>query len=317
MKIYRSIGSVKRIPQGSVVTLGIFDGVHTGHAKIVGSLVKRAKKLGKKSVILTFHPHPSAILHPKRAVLLLTSLDHRLRLLEKQGVDVAVLLKFSERFSKTEPETFVKDFLLKRLGMVEIFAGRNFVFGRDRKGGMKLLNGLSVKYGFKVRRKRLLRKRERAISSTHIRSLIIRGKLHEAARLLGRPVSILGTVREGSKRGRILGYPTANIDPHHEAVPPSGVYVIRAKLVRAYRCYNGILNIGVRPTFGPADSPLYPPEPTIEAHLFNFNRDIYGKDIEIIFVKRLRPEKRFADKEGLKRRIYLDEKQARRILGCS
>ncbi|MEE8359718.1 MAG: riboflavin biosynthesis protein RibF, partial [Candidatus Omnitrophota bacterium] len=292
MKVYRSIKNVEKVSSGSVVTLGIFDGVHKGHAHIIRSLVKRAKKLGKKSIILTFHPHPSAILHPKTAVPLLTSLDHRLKLLEKHGVDIVVLLRFNERFSKTAPEAFIKNFLLDRLRMAEIFVGRNFVFGRNRKGGTKLLNTLSTKYGFRVRRKRLLRKRDRAISSTHVRNLILKGKLHEAARLLGRPVSILGTVKEGTKRGRILGYPTANIDPHHEAVPSSGVYVIRAKLARSNRWYGGILNIGVRPTFNPIRYTLYairyPPEPTIEAHLFKFNCNIYGKDIEIIFIKRLR-----------------------------
>lgn len=309
MKIYHSLKEIKKAPSRSVVTIGIFDGLHRGHIRIVKSLVKRAKELDAKSLVLTFYPHPSSVLHPKNLAPLLISLKHRISLLKDIGIDILVLLRFNKSFSKMKPETFITGVLQKRFGMKEILVGDNFNFGWRRSGDIGLLRKFSKKYGFRVKRIRLLKLRKRIISSSYIRSLILNGRLNEASRLLARPVSILGTVKKGTKRGRILGYPTANVDPHHEAIPPSSVYAVYIKLNN--KKYKGVLNIGLRPTFYIEG---YPPEPTIEVHIFNFNKDIYGKDLEIIFVKRLRPEIRFKDKDSLIKRIRLDEKAARRAL---
>lgn len=308
MKVYYSVERIKRISSGSVVTIGIFDGIHRGHIYIIKSLIKRAKRLHRKSLILTFYPHPSSILHPRKPCPLLISLKHRIRLLKDLRVDVVVLVEFTKYFAKMRPEVFIRDILQKRLNMKEMLVGDNFTFGYRGKGDIKLLKDLSKKYDFRLKRVNLLKIDKRIISSTYIRSLIIKGRLKRASRLLARPVSILGTVKKGIKRGRILGFPTANIDPHHEAIPPSGVYAVYVLLDN--KEYKGILNIGFRPTFHPKG---YPPEPTIEVHIFNFNKNIYGRDLEIIFVKRLRPEKRFEDRESLRRRISLDEKAAIKI----
>lgn len=308
MKIYRSIKKMKKPRPGSVVAIGVFDGIHRGHAHIIKNLVKRARRIGAKSMVLTFYPHPYSVLHPKGIVPLLVSVKHRLRLLADLGVDILVLTKFSLRFSYTKAEEFVSRILLKRLGMKEMLVGENFSFGKAGSGDIALLKNLSRKYGFKVKSIALLKEGKRAISSTYVRSLILNGRLKEASRLLGRPVSILGTVIEGAKRGRILGYPTANVNPHHEAIPPSGVYAVYVKL--GDKRYRGVLNIGFRPTFHPLH---YAPEPTIEVHIFNFRKNIYGKDIEIIFIKRMRPERRFKTKAALIRKIMLDEGTATRI----
>lgn len=308
MKVYHSIRDIKRVPSGSVVAVGIFDGIHRGHVHIIKALIKRARRLGKKSVVLTFYPHPFLMLHPKRLVPLLISLKHRIRLLRDLGVDIVVLVKFTKAFSRVSPEAFVKRILLKKLGMKEMLVADNFTFGRQGSGDIRLLERLSKDRGFALMKIDLLRAKGKIVSSTYIRSLIMGGRLNEASRLLGRPVSILGTVKKGTKRGRILGFRTANIDPHHEAIPPSGVYAVYVRLKD--RRYRGILNIGFRPTFHPLH---YSPEPTIEVHIFNFNRDIYKRDLEIIFVKRLRPEKRFSDKEALIRRIRSDKRATAKI----
>jgi len=316
MKRYRSLKSVKIPSSGTVVAIGIFDGIHKGHRRIIDRLVGRAKATKRKSLILTFYPHPASVLISRKPAPLLVSLKHRLRLFEDLGIDIAVVVKFTENFSGTGAERFVRDILQKRLGMKEMVVGDNFVLGSKRAGNVKLLKRLSEEYGFTLTRVKLLKSNRRVISSTYIRALIIRGRLAKASGLLGRPVSILGSVKRGTKRGRLLGYPTANIDPHHEAIPPSGVYAVYINY-RGKR-YKGILNIGIRPTFQSIESALYakhyPPEPTIEVHILNFNKDIYSKDIEIMFVKRLRSEKRFEDKQALIKKIKLDEKRARSAL---
>ncbi len=310
MKIYYSIKEIKIPARESILAIGIFDGIHKGHKRIIKKLVARSHRAKKKSLILTFYPHPASVLSYASSTPLLISLEHRLRLFERMGIDIAVVVKFTSGFSRMKPERFVKDFLLKKLRMSEMVVGDDFVFGHRSSGTLGLLEKLSRRYGFKLTRVSLLKRRRKIVSSTYIRSLITHGKLREASQLLGRPVSILGTVKRGTRRGRLLGYPTANIDPHHEAIPPSGVYAVYIYF-RGKR-YKGLLNIGFRPTFHDEG---YPPEPTIEAHMFNFHNMIYGKELEIFFVKKLRKEKRFASKEALKKRIGLDERAARRILG--
>lgn len=304
MKAYY-LNDIKKILRRSVVAVGVFDGVHIGHRHILKALVKRAKVLKAESVVLTFFPHPSSILHAKRPSPLLMSLDHRIRILEEAGIDITVIVKFTKGFSRINPETFVLKMLLGKLGMKELLVGDKFTLGSMRRGNIKFLEGMAKAHGFKLIKVGLLKAKTRRVSSTYIRSLIARGKIKTASRLLARPVSILGTVKRGARRGRILGFPTANIDPHHEAIPPSGVYAVY--VIYNNRRHKGLLNIGFRPTFYHGD---LPPEPTIEVHLFDFDKDIYREDIEILFVKKLRPEKRFKKRLGLIRRIILDKRLA-------
>jgi riboflavin kinase/FMN adenylyltransferase len=293
----------------TVLTIGVFDGVHIGHADIIRRTIRRAKALGLKNTVVTFDPHPLKILRARSKIPSLISLRHRLRLISSLGVDSIAVIKFTKELSKVTPEGFVKDILIDGLGMKEIFVSDNFYFGRGAKAGTARLKELAREFGFKANIIKPVRSGGKAISSSRIRSLITGGRLERAADLLGRPVSVLGTVVHGVKRGRKLGFPTANIDPHHEVIPPSGVYAVR--VILNGKAFKGILNIGSRPTFPKS---LDSSEFTIEAHIFGFDTKIYGREIEIIFVKRLRDERRFWDEAHLARQIARDMARARRAL---
>jgi len=293
-----------------VVTIGIFDGVHIGHRRIIRKVVEEAKRINGTSVVVTFDPHPARLLDIIGAPPLLVSVRHRLSLIEAEGVDLAVVVNFSKAFASHTAEGFIKKILVSKIDAHSVIIGTGFRFGKKQRGSIKLLRSFGKKYGFFANEVRLFKHRAKAVSSTRIRSLITKGKLVESSRLLGRPVSVLGTVMRGSRRGRLLGYPTANINPHHEAIPPSGVYAVYA--MHKGKRYKGILNIGVRPTFhGRHEVDC---EPTIEVHLINFNNKIYGQDIEVIFVRKIRDEKRFKTKEGLIKQIKIDEHRANMVL---
>lgn len=300
MKIIYGIKDL-RIKEPIVASIGIFDGVHRGHRKILKLLKRRARKIQAKSCVLTFDPHPSRILHPAKRPPMLISTRHKLNLLAEAGVDIAALINFKKSFAAIRPGLFVKKVLVKRMNAKELLVGENFLFGKKRRGTIKNLKSLGKKFGFRVHAVRPLKSGGKVISSTMIRKLIMSGRLKEAGRMMGRSISILGTVTEGTKRGRILGFPTANLDLHHEAIPPSGVYIVKVKL--AGREYCGILNIGFRPTFEKVKRGI---EPTAEVHIFNFNRPTYGKDIEVVFLKRIRSERRFKDHKRLLLRIEKD-----------
>ena len=294
----------------SVISIGVFDGVHRGHQKIIKAVVSKAKSRGLSSVLITFYPHPATVLNPSKRVPSLISLPHRLRLLEEMGLDHAIVLRFDRRLSRMSAGRFIGK-ILGKISVGEIVVGSNFLFGRGRSGSLTAPGISSRIHGCKVSHIDTLMSFGKDISSTRIRSLILAGRLRDASSLLSRPVTVLGTVMEGERRGRIIGYPTANINPHHEAIPPSGVYAVKIKL--SGKIYHGILNIGIRPTFDPGS--LNDREPTIEAHIFNFRKMIYGRDIEVIFVKKLRKEKKFKDMNALRAQIKKDESRARRVLG--
>lgn len=283
----------------TVVLIGVFDGLHRGHRYLIQKAVSLSCALNKKSVCVTFHPHPK-----KQPCLI--SLNHRLRLIEALGVDYCLVIKFSRRFSLVTAEDFVKDILVKFFHPEFIFIGENFRFGYQARGTVEVLKALSGTFGFKVRAIKELSARDKKISSRSIRHLIKAGELKEAQRLLGRRVSVLGTVISGAKRGRGLGYPTANINPHHEVLPASGVYAV--KIFYREKEYRGICNIGTRPTFSPEDNQ------TIEAHLFNFKKNIYGQDLEIQFIRKIRDEKKFPGHSSLVEQIKKDHQKALRIL---
>lgn len=311
MKVFRGLKDIKDNIRGSIATIGVFDGVHIGHGRIIKEAVRRSKALGLESVVVTFDPHPAKVLNPKAKVPSLASLDHRRTLIEELGIDYLVILKFTRALSRLSPERFIKNILIDKLSSKEIYVGENFYFGKGGKAGIVTLKKLGVKFGFKVRIFRPIRTHGRIISSTLIRQLVVNGDIRKASRFLGRPVSVLGTVVRGSSRARSMGYPTANVDPHHEAIPPSGVYAVRVKYENKF--LKGILNIGVRPTFSRAKG-LEDREPTIEVHIFDFDKLIYGEDIEVIFIKKLRDEKRFKDRQALIRQIKRDEAIARSTL---
>lgn len=300
MRIIRGTEALK-INSPTAVTIGIFDGVHRGHKKILGELKRQVRIIKGKSCIITFEPHPLKVLMPKQAPPMVISTAHKMRLFEEDGADIAVIIRFTKRFASMAPLRFAEEVLKKRLNTKVLLAGENFVLGKGRSGDIAHLKSIGKKLGFKVRSVRPLLSGGDIISSTLIRRLIISGELLRAKRLLGREVSVLGTVVKGEARGRAIGFPTANIDPHHEAIPPSGVYIVRVKLKS--KQYRGILNIGFRPTFKKARRAE---EPTVEVHIFGLNRPIYRKDIEVVFLKRIRDERKFRSRGLLRLRIKKD-----------
>lgn len=293
-----------------MATIGIFDGVHIGHQKLLKQLAEKAHRRKKKAIVITFIPHPYRVLHPEKTPPMLLSLSHRLKILEERGIDIALILNFNKHLSCFSTEDFVKEILVKGLNIEGLFIGDNFALGHNRKGGLSLLEKLSLKYGFKLTIIKCRKVNRQPISSTLIRKLLLDGNLKKASSGLGRKVSILGTVTRGDRRGRVLGFPTSNLDLHHEAVPPAGVYAVFVRLNK--KLYKGILNIGFRPTFKKTQR-----EKTVEAHIFDFKKNIYGKDMEVVFVKKIREERHFKHKGHLREQINKDASQARKILEAS
>jgi riboflavin kinase/FMN adenylyltransferase len=289
----------------TVAAIGIFDGVHLGHRKIIRAAVRAAKRNRGRSVVITFDPHPLKVLRPHKPIPSIMSTAHRVRLICGLGAGACSVIRFTRKFSHLKPRDFVRKILVGKFRVSQLFVGADFVFGKDNAGDTALLKRLGREYGFKVTVVPMVKAGGRIVSSTAIRNLIVTGKLKEASRMLGRPVTVFGTVVSGSRRGRLLGYPTANIDPHHEAIPPSGVYAVRVRF--GSKRFAGALFIGPRSTFGEK-------EPVIEAHIFDFRSMIYGEDIEVTFVKRLRGVKKFASRERLVEEIRKDDAKARRIL---
>ncbi len=308
MKVVRGLKGIEKAAKGSVVTIGVFDGLHIGHREIIEMVVRRAKKLNLKSVALTFDPHPLKVLHLSSWIPSLLSLNHRIKLIDQLGIDLLVVVNFTKTISNLSPEEFVKEILISKIGAKEIYVGENFYFGKGAKAGVKTLGSLARRFGFRMKIVKPITIGKDIVSSSLIRKLITNGDIAKASKFLDRPVSILGTVISGSRLARVLGYPTANINPHHEAIPPSGVYAVLVRLKN--RLFKGVLNIGRRPTFyGPRDK-----EPTIEVHIFDFDERIYDKEIEILFIKKLRDEAKFKDRDALVNQIRKDEALARAIL---
>lgn len=308
MKVLHGLHNIRIPASGSCVTIGVFDGVHAGHKKIISKAVETARATGAQSVVMTFDPHPAKILSPKNDTPSLISLDHRIRLIEALGADILIIVRFTKAFSDIPAEVFVKNILIEKLRAKHIFVGENFYFGKNAAAGKAILEKLSRRFKFKVTTIRPIKIAGHVVSSSLIRRMIALGDLRTAAKLLAGPVTVLGTVVKGYGLATKLGFPTANINPHHEVVPPCGVYAVRALL--GGRRYRAVLNIGLRPTFySPRDE-----EPTIEVHLFGFNGNLYGKDIEVEFVKKIRDERKFRSEAALIRQIRSDARLAQKIL---
>lgn len=301
MKTISGLANLKDDSRNAVLIIGVFDGLHRGHRYLIKSAVSYAKLNDKKTLCITFYPHPQ-----RRPCLI--SLKHRIKLIEELKVDYSLVINFNRRFSSLSPLSFVRDILVGLFHPWAIFVGEDFRFGHMAKGNVKLLKALSREFGYELKAVKKVKINSRIISSNRIRRLIRDGNLRAAKIFLGRNVSVLGTVKPGSKRGRILGYPTANIDPHHEVLPKEGVYAV--KIIYAGKEYAGVCNIGIRPTFhNGSDS-----NKTIEAHIFNFKRNIYGQDMEIQFIRRIREERKFSGSPRLIKQIKEDSRRASRIL---
>ncbi|MEJ2684692.1 MAG: bifunctional riboflavin kinase/FAD synthetase [Candidatus Sulfobium sp.] len=289
----------------TVLTLGNFDGLHLGHQELIKMVMKRARKTGAVSMVVTFRPHPLKILAPEKCPPLISIYEEKIALFEKLGLDVLVKIPFTLDFASMSPEDFTKKILCDLLGAKEIFVGYNYRFGKGRTGNVRTLKRLGKQCGFVVREVEQVSFDGEVISSTKIRKLLAEGSVEHAARLLGRDYAVTGIVVKGDGRGKGLGFPTANIAPKHSIIPANGVYAVRFFVREKF--YDGIANIGLRPTFD--ENRL-----TIEVHVLDFNEDIYGEEISLYFVGRIREERKFKGPDDLVRQIASDIRTAREML---
>lgn len=305
MILITDLSKINKKFDGSIITLGNFDGLHLGHQELIRKIILRAEETGGLSMVVTFRPHPLKILAPEKCPPLISIYEEKIELLEKLGIDVLVKIPFTLDFSAMGPRDFVKDILVDLLGAKEIFVGYNYRFGKGRKGNIQMLRDLGSELGFIVREVEQVSLNGEVISSTRIRQLLINGEVEHAARLLGRPYALCGIVVKGDGRGRGLGFPTANIVSRHSIIPSNGVYAVRLFVRDKY--YNGIVNIGLRPTFDAKSM-------AIEVHIFDFDEDIYGEELTVYFANKIREEKKFQNAEALIRQINADITNAKEIL---
>ncbi len=305
MKIIYNLNKIKKYNK-PVVALGVFDGLHYAHRRILKETVRQARAIKGTSIVVTFWPHP-------QKENSLYSLEHRLKLIAELSINVCIVMKFNKAFAGIPAEDFIKKVLVHKIRARYIYVGRNFRFGRNATGDFRTLGHLSSAYNFKVKVFDVMRLRQRVISSTYIRRLITKGDLRGAEMLLCRPVSVLGTVIKGSALAKRLGFPTANIDPHHEVVPPPGIYAVKAVLNN--EAWPAVCYIGSKPTFEASrmrSQKLRNPG-NIEVHIFDFNKNIYGKNLEIQFIRKIRNERRFACVEELAKQVKKDILHARHV----
>jgi riboflavin kinase/FMN adenylyltransferase len=306
MKILRSIEELSTIPGPSHVAIGVFDGIHLGHQAVIKCALENARQQNGRTIVVTFHPHPVRILRPEKAPRLLTSTPHKIDLIQKLGVDAVLVLDFSPEFAKTPPALFIERLASFANQLKTICVGEEWTFGANRAGSVDLLKELAVRFDFKLGSIAPVVQNDQIVSSTWIRAAVESGDLNTAARLLGRPFTILGTVTQGKRLGRKLGFPTANLRAHNEQFPPNGVYAAQAWIEGVQ--FGGVVNIGVRPTIENDAG-----ERILELHLFGFNKDIYGQDVEVEFLQYLRPERKFSGIDELRAQIERDASEAKRI----
>jgi riboflavin kinase/FMN adenylyltransferase len=288
-----------------VLALGNFDGLHRGHVKIIERIRRGATERGGTALVLTFDPHPPRVLRPDKAPALLMTKGQKLAALEKAGVHGVAVVRFSLDLSQWEPETFVRRVLVEWLRVAEVWVGADFLFGRERSGNFSLLRTLGQQSNFRVEKIDPIRYKDFVVSSTRIRRLVAEGRVEEAGALLGRHYAISGEVVAGARRGRELGFPTANLATANELLPPHGVYATFVTLDGVI--WRGVTNIGVRPTYGET------PQVTVETHVLGFSGDLYGRQAEVVFVQRLRDERRFPDVDALREQIAADVRRAERL----
>jgi riboflavin kinase/FMN adenylyltransferase len=289
------------------LTIGSFDGVHRGHQKVVRELTAGARAAGAPAVVLTFFPHPAAILKGRDYPFYLTTPEERASLLGNLGVDYVITHPFNEEVANTTAHDFIAR-LHKHLGMSHLRVGHDFALGKDRQGDAETLSKLGQKFGYTLNRTKAITDHGDVISSSRIRFLLGAGQVDKAAELLGRNFSVEGKVVLGDQRGHGLGFPTANLELWPElAIPAAGVYVCRARV--GGQSWGAVTNVGVRPTFE-----VNPVPPRVEAHLLDFEADIYGQTLKIAFLARIRGERRFASVDALVAQIQKDVRQARQML---
>lgn len=302
MRILREADD-RGIETPTIVTFGVFDGLHLGHQLIMGQVVERARRTGLAATAVTFDPHPRSVVHPQGSPLLLQTLEQRLEGLERLGIEQTVILNFTEDLARVAAEDFLLEIIFGMLDAREVYLGHGFAFGHDRKGRFDLLERVARRLNRKAVEVPEVLIRGRRISSTGIRHLLAAGRVNLARRMLGRPYGLAGRVIEGRKLGESqLGYATANLRPEGCVVPANGVYVTLTLVEDHWR--RSVTNVGHRPTFGPE------PDVTVETHIMAFNRDVYGKEMRLRFMRRLRGEMRFESAGALRDQIDRDYRRA-------
>lgn len=295
------------IQRPTVLTLGVFDGLHLGHQLIMRTVAERAQATGAVPTVITFDPHPRAVLHPASAPPLLQTLDQKVEGFGVLGITQTIVIRFDEAFSQIRAEEFLRSVVRDRLHAKEVYLGRGFAFGHNREGDIHLLKRVSQDLGFHADEVPEVRLRGQRVSSSRIRELLAAGKVNLARRLLGRPYGLEGLVEEGAKRGHQLGFPTANLHPHNRVIPRSGVYVTGALIEGKWR--RSVTNVGVRPTFETAG------EPSVETFVINWAGDLYGDVVRVRFLHRLRDERKFSSLDELKDQIEKDVRRAESYFG--
>jgi len=304
------IGRLPPLPRGSTVTVGSFDGVHLGHEAVLREIARRAEAAGRASVLVTFEPHPLEVVNPQAAPPLLTTDVERREILAQLPLDYVLFLRFDRRLASLTPEEFVEQVLIERCQVRELVIGHDHGFGRGRSGDVETLRRLGAERGFDVDVVEVVDVGEQHVSSSRIRRAVAGGDLTTAARMLGRPYQVSGRVGQGERRGHLLGVPTINLTdvPPQKLLPPDGVYAVRVEWRGGHA--GGMMNQGPRPTFGDRRRAL-------EAHLFDFDGDLYGEWVRIEWVERLRDVERFASVEALQQQLERDRTRALAVLAAS
>lgn len=286
------------------VTIGNFDGVHLGHQALIAQLTREARAAGASSTLLTFEPHTASVLQDHR-VPVLTNLPHRLMLFERMGLDQVVVIPFSMETARLTPEEFLETYLFEPFRVEKLLIGYDFALGRNRSGTAEVLERFSKTHDFGFEVFGVISQDDITVSSSNIRQALLDGDFARAESLLGRPYSVLEIVREGRRQGRTLGFPTLNMVPEEPLPMAFGVYACRVQ--RGERVYGGVANYGVRPTVG-SDAPL------LETYLFDFDEEIYGEQLEVVLLHKIRSERKFDSLDALKTQISLDRDEARSYL---
>jgi riboflavin kinase/FMN adenylyltransferase len=290
------------IQRPTVLTLGVFDGLHLGHQLIMRTVVERARKTGAIPTVITFDPHPRAVLHPESAPPLLQTLDQKVEGFGVLGIEQTIVIRFDEAFSQICAEDFLRDVVKDRLHAKEVYLGCGFAFGHNREGNIELLRRVSEELSFFADEVPEFQFRSQRVSSSKVRRLLAEGQVNLARRLLGRPYGVEGPVERGAERGAGLGFPTANLHPRNRVIPRHGVYVTGTLIDGQWR--RSVTNVGVRPTFTPDT------EPSVETFVLNWTGDLYGDVVRVRFLHRLRDERKFGSLEELKAQIAKDVKRA-------
>ena len=302
MKVFRDVDELE-IKTPTVLTFGVFDGLHLAHQQIMNRVIERGRATGLPSTVVTFDPHPRAVLHPQTAPPLLQTFEQKMEGMERLGIEQAVVLNFTPELSRVSAEDFLLEIIFGRLDAREVYLGQGFAFGHNRGGRFELLKRIASERGRLAEEVSEIVIRGHRVSSTMIRRLLSAGRINLARRMLGRPYGIESLVIEGRKIAKAqLNYPTANLKPHNTVIPTNGVYITLTLVEGEW--LRSITNVGNKPTFG-GDT-----EVTIETHVMNFDRELYGEKIRVRFLHRLRGEKKFESIDALRLQIERDYKRA-------